>query len=90
MNAVERNNGVAPDIARSLIVPLTARSPIDPPGKNIGLTTKESVEKASRAPSTRPGTLSTAESPRSACAAPPNAGRNSCSISSPDIAPPPP
>ena len=50
MNAVERYSGVAPDIARSLTVPLTARSPIEPPGKNIGLTTNESVENASRAP----------------------------------------
>jgi hypothetical protein len=29
----------APDTARSLTVPLTASSPIDPPGKRSGLTT---------------------------------------------------
>ena len=31
--------GRAPDTARSLTVPLTASSPIDPPGKRMGLTT---------------------------------------------------
>ena len=31
--------GRAPETARSLIVPLTASSPIEPPGKRIGLTT---------------------------------------------------
>ena len=86
MNAVDSASGVAPDIARSLTVPLTARSPIDPPGKNIGLTTYESVEKASRTPPTS----TTAESPSSASAAAPNAGRNRCSTSSADMAPPPP
>src|SRR3954452_2606559 len=35
--------GRAPAIARSLTVPLTASSPIDPPGKRRGLTTKASV-----------------------------------------------
>ncbi len=35
--------GSAPDTARSLTVPLTASAPIDPPGKNSGRTTKESV-----------------------------------------------
>ena len=37
-------------MARSLTVPLTARWPIDPPGKNSGRTTNVSVENASRAP----------------------------------------
>src|SRR5690349_14526312 len=87
MNAVDRNIGVAPDIARSLTVPLTARSPIEPPGKNGGLTTNESVENASLVP---PPTSSTAESPRSRPAASPYAGRNKCSMSSADMAPPPP
>ena len=32
-------SGLAPDTARSLTVPLTASSPIDPPGKRNGLTT---------------------------------------------------
>src|SRR5665647_2271892 len=34
MYAVDMNSGTAPDMARSLTVPFTARSPIDPPGKN--------------------------------------------------------
>ena len=73
-------------MARSLTVPLTARSPIVPPGKNSGCTTNESVEKASRTPAdVDDGGVA---QPRSAAA--PNAGRNRCSISSPDIAPPPP
>ena len=36
-------NGRAPAMARSLAVPLTASSPIEPPGKRSGLTTKLSV-----------------------------------------------
>ena len=36
-------SGRAPPTARSLTVPLTASSPIEPPGKRIGLTTKLSV-----------------------------------------------
>ena len=36
-------SGRAPATARSLTVPFTARSPIEPPGKRSGLTTKESV-----------------------------------------------
>ena len=39
MNPAVRYCGVAPDTARSLTVPLTARSPMLPPGKNNGLTT---------------------------------------------------
>ena len=45
-------SGRAPETARSLTVPLTARSPIEPPGKRSGLTTNESVVIASSAPST--------------------------------------
>ena len=45
-------SGRAPDTARSLTVPFTASSPIEPPGKRIGLTTKLSVVMASCAPST--------------------------------------
>ena len=86
MNAVESTSGIAPDMARSLTVPLTARSPMLPPGKTSGFTTNESVEKARRTPSAR----TTAESPSSASAAAPKAGRKRCSISSPDMAPPPP
>ena len=44
--------GLAPAIATSLSVPLTASSPIVPPGKLIGLTTKESVVIAMLPPST--------------------------------------
>src|SRR5688572_1249529 len=44
-------SGRAPAIARSLTVPLTASSPIDPPGNRSGLTTNESVVSA-RSPST--------------------------------------
>ena len=40
-------SGRAPAIARSLTVPLTASSPIEPPGKRSGLTTKLSVVIAS-------------------------------------------
>ena len=43
MKLALRNFGSAPETARSLTVPLTASSPIDPPGKNSGCTTKESV-----------------------------------------------
>ncbi len=40
-------SGRAPATARSLTVPLTASSPIEPPGKRSGLTTNESVVNAS-------------------------------------------
>ena len=43
--------GRAPETDRSLTVPLTASSPIDPPGNRSGLTTKLSVVSATRAPS---------------------------------------
>jgi len=39
MNPADRYSGTAPDTARSLTVPLTARSPMLPPGKNSGETT---------------------------------------------------
>ena len=39
MNPAVRYNGVAPATDRSLTVPLTARSPMSPPGKNSGDTT---------------------------------------------------
>src|SRR4051794_3635757 len=41
--AIVRASGRAPATARSLTVPLTASSPIEPPGKRSGLTTNESV-----------------------------------------------
>ncbi len=46
----ESASGRAPETARSLTVPLTASSPMSPPGKKSGLTTYESVVKASRVP----------------------------------------
>ena len=45
-------SGRAPAMARSLTVPFTARSPIEPPGKRIGLTTKLSVVSAISTPPT--------------------------------------
>src|SRR6478672_393409 len=86
MNAAERKSARAPLIARSLTVPLTARSPMLPPGKNSGRTTKESVENARR----DPPTSSTAESASCASEASAKLGRKTCSTSSPDMAPPPP
>ena len=50
MKPVERPKGRAPHIAKSFRVPCTASEPMSPPGKKRGLTTKESVEKASRVP----------------------------------------
>ena len=43
-------SGLAPDTARSLTVPLMASSPIEPPGKRSGFTTKLSVVIAIRTP----------------------------------------
>ena len=56
--------GRAPATARSLTVPLTASSPIEPPGKRIGLTTKESVVMARSAPAreTKPASPSASSS----------------------------
>src|SRR4051794_1136282 len=47
ISASDSASGFAPAIARSLTVPLTASSPIEPPGKRSGLTTNESVVSAS-------------------------------------------
>src|SRR5215217_74704 len=63
-------SGRAPATARSLTVPLTASSPIDPPGKRSGLTTKLSV-----VTSTSPA------APASSRSVMPKAGANSPSIS---------
>jgi hypothetical protein len=52
MSDSESASGRAPPIARSFTVPFTARAPMSPPGKKMGLTTNESVVKASRAPPT--------------------------------------
>ena len=49
-NAAEIHDGTAPVIARSLQVPCTASSPMEPPGKRLGCTTNESVDIASRSP----------------------------------------
>ncbi len=43
-------SGLAPAIARSFTVPFTASSPIEPPGKRIGLTTKVSVVRETAVP----------------------------------------
>src|SRR5262245_34897161 len=48
MNASDSASGRAPPTARSFTVPFTARSPMSPPGKKIGVTTYESVVNASR------------------------------------------
>ncbi len=53
MKLRERYWGMAPHIARSFTVPLTASSPMDPPGKKMGETTKLSVVKAVRPLSSR-------------------------------------
>ena len=63
-------SGRAPATARSLTVPFTASSPIDPPGKRMGVTTKLSVVTAISAPAT----VSSALSPSAAGSGAPNAG----------------
>ena len=70
-------HGRAPATARSLTVPLTARSPIEPPGKRSGVTTKLSVVIASSTPPTD----SSAASPRAAGSGAPRAGTSIPSIS---------
>ncbi len=45
INPADRKAGTAPATHKSLTVPQTARRPMSPPGKNSGLTTKESVVK---------------------------------------------
>ena len=45
-----RASAFAPETARSFTVPFTASSPIDPPGKRSGFTTKLSVVIAMRVP----------------------------------------
>ncbi len=64
-------SGRAPAIARSLTVPLTASSPIEPPGNRSGRTTNVSVVSA-RSPSTAPASVSSSI---------PNAGASRPSIS---------
>src|SRR5450755_3384432 len=63
--------GRAPAIARSLAVPLTASSPIEPPGKRSGETTKLSEVIATLAPSTS----TVPASPRAASVAEPSAAK---------------
>ncbi len=70
-------SGRAPAIARSLTVPLTASSPIEPPGNRIGFTTKLSVVNARTAPPTD----SSPASPSTASASDSKAGTSSPSIS---------
>ena len=50
MKAAVSASGAAPLMATSLMVPCTASLPMSPPGKKSGVTTKESVEMAIRAP----------------------------------------
>ena len=50
MKVTTSASALAPETARSFTVPLTASSPIEPPGKRSGLTTKLSVVMATRAP----------------------------------------
>jgi hypothetical protein len=87
MSAADSHSGRAPTIARSLTVPLTASSPIEPPGKRIGCTTNASVVNARRA-SWRPSAAlfevtspSIAASPSRASAGFSNAGTISPSTS---------
>src|SRR4051794_12382212 len=72
-------SGRAPATARSLTVPLTASSPMEPPGKRSGLTTNESVVSAT-------SSIIAA----SASSVMPNAGASSPSISDPVALPPAP
>ena len=83
MRARLRYFGSAPHIARSFTVPQTLSLPMSPPGKNSGLTTKLSVEKASPPSSTAP-------SPRLFSAAFPRAGTIISSISAAVFLPPEP
>ncbi len=83
----ERYSGVAPLMARSLTVPLTARSPMLPPGKNSGRTTKESVENASRGAAQRPRRPSRPARRRPRRRTPAGTGARPAR---PDMAPPPP
>ena len=61
-------SGWAPIMARSLTVPLTASSPMSPPGKRMGLTTNESVVKARRVPATSTTAASLSGPPGAAAA----------------------
>ncbi len=72
-----RATGRAPATARSFTVPFTARSPIEPPGKRSGVTTKLSVVIASSTPPTD----RSAESPSAAGSGAPRAGTSIPSIS---------
>ena len=74
-------------MATSLTVPLTARSPMEPPGKLVGLTTKESVLKARRSPE---GSASAAPSGRTVGTSSLNASRNTASTSAAEALPPAP
>src|SRR3954451_9270500 len=79
ISASDSASGFAPAIASSLTVPLTANSPIEPPGKRSGLTTNESVVSA-RSPTAA----------ASSSASIPNAGASRPSISLPVALPPAP
>ena len=86
--AADSHCGRAPSMARSLTVPCTARCPIEPPGKERGCTTKESVLNASRSP---PGSVERGGVGRAAPSASlANASRNTASTSAADALPPAP
>ena len=68
--------GLAPDTARSFTVPLIASSPMEPPGKRKGFTTKQSVVMAIRVPAISRA----AESPSGSLDEPNRSGANRPSI----------
>lgn len=90
MKAAEMARGRAPHMATSLTVPWTAREPMSPPGKILGRTTKESVDRARRPPGSQPAGSRIAPSPRASRAGFANALTNIPSIRTWDRRPPPP
>ena len=88
MKAAATHRGVAPLTARSLTVPLTARSPTDPPGKCRGRTTNESVLKQILSPE---ASVNVAASGRAeGCPPGPKASRNTASTRAAEAFPPAP
>ena len=83
MKERERYFASPPLTDTSLTVPQTQSSPMSPPGKKQGDTTKLSVENTSCSP---PGTM--APSPRSRSASLPRAGSSSFSMSAAVFFPP--
>ncbi len=77
MKVTTMDSGLAPDTARSLTVPLMASSPMEPPGKLNGFTTKQSVVMANWVPAIS----SVAESLKGSVEEPKRRGANKPSIS---------